>query len=315
MKFKLRKALKNEYFEAIATFAIIFMVIFGFYLGLQIILGTENFALAVASGSMLPTLNIGDLIIVQRIDPTQIRADRLAGDILVFKNPWNPSELIVHRAIKIEKKGNYFLITTLGDNCGGSGDQFSPWNSSLLIGRVIGRIPYLGALSLIIRSNRLLYNLFIAVLAILVAALIFTTIFEAKRDSKKFEEKKSNGKWEVIKFLIINILILAFFMFSLWGSFSFQKPGTREEISILGMYQDLEFHKKFCTEALLNYSLLTYRIDCQLCDGIRHGVTTFAWHQFMLLILIAYNVWKAYELLNLRKPRQLKMDNSRNEAL
>lgn len=310
MKIELGRLLRNEYFEAVATLAIVLMIIAGFYISAQIVLGTENFALAVASGSMLPTLNIGDLIIVQRIDPTQIRADRLTGDILVFRNPWNPNELIVHRAIKIEKKGNYFLITTLGDNCGGDRDQFSPWNSSLLIGRVIGRIPYLGVLSLIIRSNRALYTLFIAILVILVIVLIFTTIFEIKSgDSEENEEKTSSRKWEAIEFVVINVLLLAFFIFSLWGSFSFQKPDTGEGMSILGMYQDLEFHKRFCVEALLHYSFLTYRIDCLLCDGIRYGIATLAWHQLILLILIAYDTWKTYMFL---KIKQIKMDNSEN---
>ncbi|MEM2241555.1 MAG: signal peptidase I [Candidatus Bathyarchaeia archaeon] len=310
---ELRRLIKNEYFEAIATLAIISMIILGFYTSVQIALGTENFALAVASGSMLPTLNIGDLIIVQRADPAQIRADRLTGDILVFRNPWNPNELIVHRAIKIERKGNHFLVTTLGDNCEGDRDQFSPWNSSLLIGRVIGRIPYLGVLSLIIRSNRALYTLFIAVLVILVIALIFTTIFEAKSgDSEEIEEKASSRKLEIIEFIAVNALLLAFFIFSLWGSFSFQKPDTGERMAILGMYQDLGFHKKFCAEAILHYSFFTYRIDCLVCDGIRYGVSTFAWHQLIFLILVAYDIWKIYTFLKIKRNR---IDNSESEVL
>jgi signal peptidase len=96
----LKRLWKNEYFQTAITTALILIIVFGLYYGAQAALGTEYPALAVASGSMLPTLNIGDLIIVQKIDPAKINADPegLTGDILVYKRG---NELIVHRAVNI----------------------------------------------------------------------------------------------------------------------------------------------------------------------------------------------------------------------
>ncbi|MEM3602460.1 MAG: hypothetical protein QXN87_07300, partial [Candidatus Bathyarchaeia archaeon] len=84
-KEKLRIVWKNEYFQTAITVALMLIIVFGLYYGSQIILGTEYPALAVASGSMLPTLNVGDLIIVQRADPERINVGKLSGDILVFR--------------------------------------------------------------------------------------------------------------------------------------------------------------------------------------------------------------------------------------
>jgi signal peptidase I len=61
---------------------------------------------------MLPTLNIGDLIIVQKIDPAQIHADPLTGDILVYKRG---DELIVHRAISIRRTEMVFTGLQLAE--------------------------------------------------------------------------------------------------------------------------------------------------------------------------------------------------------
>jgi signal peptidase I len=127
----LKRLWKNEYFQTVITIALLFLVVLGFYYGAQAALGTEYPALAVASGSMLPTLNIGDLIIVQKIDPSQIRADSngLTGDILVYKRG---SELIVHRAVKKEPAGNVtIMITTAGRQLSGVDDP--AWPSTLLM--------------------------------------------------------------------------------------------------------------------------------------------------------------------------------------
>jgi signal peptidase len=288
----LKKLWKNEYFQTAVTIALIFVIVFSFYFGSQIILGTEYPALAVASGSMLPTLNIGDLIIVQKVDPAQINADKFTGDVLVFRDPRNPAELIVHRAVKIEKKGSYFLITTLGDNMYGEKDQFSPWNSSLLIGKVVARVPYIGNLPLFFHSER---NMYVFILIILIILAVLMLPFSFSSGEKPGEEKKLFWKidLQLVYFFIINLLIVGFLIFSLWGAFTFWQPGASPpQATIFGMFKDLEFHENFSSEAYLSQGFMTYRIDCQVSDGTRVGVPTFSWFHFSLLVLVLFNVWK-----------------------
>ena len=140
----LKQLWKNEYFQTAIMIILMIVIVFGFWYGSQLVLNTQYPALAVVSTSMLPTLNVGDVIIVQGLPATQINAHYTTGDIVVFRNPNNPDERIVHRAVKIENTSNGYLITTVGDNVGGEKDQFSPWPASLLVGKVIARIPYVG---------------------------------------------------------------------------------------------------------------------------------------------------------------------------
>jgi len=293
----LKKLWKNEYFQTVVTIALIFAIVFSFYFGSQIILGTEYPALAVASGSMLPTLNIGDLIIVQKVDPVQINADKFTGDVLVFRDPRNPAELIVHRAVKIEKKGSHFLITTLGDNMYGEKDQFSPWNSSLLIGKVVARIPYIGNLPLFFHSER---NMYVFLLIILIILAVLMLPFSFSSEEKPSEEKKLFWKIDLhlVYFLAINLLIVGFLIFSLWGAFTFWQPGASPpQATIFGMFKDLEFHENFSSEAYLSQGFMTYRIDCQVSDGTRVGVPTFSWFQFSLLVFVVYNSWEIFSFV------------------
>jgi signal peptidase len=303
----LKKLWKNEYFQAALTIALIFVIVFGFYFSAQIILGTEYPALAVASGSMLPTLNIGDLIIVQKVDPAQIKADKFTGDVLVFRDPRNPTELIVHRAVDItEYEAGHYLITTLGDNMSGEKDQFSPWDSSMLIGKVVARIPYLGNLPLLFHSERNMYIFILAILAIL-AILMLSSGFGSEEKSR--EEKKQLWKidLQLIYFIAINFLILGFLIFSLWGSFTFWQPGASPpQATIRGMYADLQFHKSFSNEAHLHLGFMIYRIDCQVNGGTRVGVSAFSWFQFLILVLIFFDVWKLTAFLKAWKTKSSK---------
>ncbi|MBS7621924.1 signal peptidase I, partial [Candidatus Bathyarchaeota archaeon] len=305
---KLKNLWKNEYLQTALTVALILIIVFGLYFGTQAALGSEYPALAVASGSMLPTLNIGDLIIVQKINPAEINVGKLHGDILVFRNPKRPGELIVHRAIKIQPAGNYFMITTAGDASGGESDGFSPWNSSLLIGKVIARIPAIGNLPLLLHSEGNTYILFLALLVILI---ILTLPFGTREKEKPLkEEQKIKEKMVFSKissrlfyYIIINIILLGLIIFSLWGSLPIWQPGaTPQQATIYGMLSDVQFHKSFSMgEVYLSQGFLTYQINYEVEGGLRQGVPTFSWFQLFLIILVIYNTWELYNFLKMWK--------------
>ncbi|MDH5460408.1 MAG: hypothetical protein OEW71_05190, partial [Candidatus Bathyarchaeota archaeon] len=81
---KLKQIWENEYFKTAIMIVLMIAIVFGFWYGSQLVLNTQYPGLAVASGSMCTvkgmrcdgwshpfetTLHIGDLIIVQGINP------------------------------------------------------------------------------------------------------------------------------------------------------------------------------------------------------------------------------------------------------
>ena len=63
----------------------------------------------VASGSMVPVLNINDLIIVWGKDNNTSFNNAKVNDIIVFKatDPTEDNKTIVHRVVKIFQTGRY----------------------------------------------------------------------------------------------------------------------------------------------------------------------------------------------------------------
>jgi len=189
---KLIKVLKNSYVK-IAVFYIVILLTLWF--GPRIAFRTNYPLLAVASGSMIPTLQIGDLIVVQGVPNTSEinAAPKPDGTMIVFHRPGTPrggpflfyageDELIVHRAIaKVENTDTHtWYFQTQGDNSrtnpvpdfwGGSAPDV--WNGlvseKLLVGKVVGVIPWVGNLPLFMRTPQgltLIVFLFILILLI-----------------------------------------------------------------------------------------------------------------------------------------------------
>ncbi|MCL6579338.1 MAG: signal peptidase I, partial [Candidatus Bathyarchaeota archaeon] len=187
-----KKLWKNEYFQTAVTILLILSIVFMFWYGVQFTLNTEYPALAVASGSMLPTLKVGDLIIVQGVPPDQIYADPLKGDIIVFRRG---SELIVHRAVYMENRSDGYWFTTKGDNVG---SRDSAFHESNLIGKVIGKIPWVGNLALLMhtKENMLMFAIIIIILIVVFLMFPFETEKKEKNGekTKKWKERKLFGK-------------------------------------------------------------------------------------------------------------------------
>jgi len=165
-----------------AIFSIIFLVgIFAFWFGVRAALRTDYPLLVVASTSMLPTLDVSDIIIVQGTKALEIRAaPELEGDIIVFHKPYDWDTRIVHRAINMVSHDGVWYFQTRGDNrltnSGAdywSGPPGTTWegmvSEKLLVGKVIGVIPLIGNVPLFVRTPLgmvLIILLFILVLFI-----------------------------------------------------------------------------------------------------------------------------------------------------
>lgn len=111
------------------------------WIGLRVTFGTENPFYVVSSGSMIPNLNIFDVIVVQGNVPF----DHIkVGDIIVFNRPNGHDRVIVHRVAEI-LQNNPLVIRTKGDANPGSipGTDF-PITKQEYIGKVEYVIPQIG---------------------------------------------------------------------------------------------------------------------------------------------------------------------------
>lgn len=69
-------------------------------------------AIVVATGSMSPNINKGDVVVVKRLSDNEIRNLKI-GDILVFNRE---NKIVVHRIYKIYSSGDEIFFKTKGDN-------------------------------------------------------------------------------------------------------------------------------------------------------------------------------------------------------
>jgi signal peptidase len=152
--------------RALAYVSITILLVLIFWAGLIFALGTSSPAYVVSSGSMIPTLNIGDIIVVKDKDSFQTLQ---IGDIIVFHSPTMDGRVIVHRIYNIAIDQYGVAIYTKGDN------NYAPdaWivRQSHYIGKVVFTLPYLGKVTSIIQPPLNYILIFFFIVLIFVAEL------------------------------------------------------------------------------------------------------------------------------------------------
>ena len=135
------------------------------WIGLQVAFGTENPFYVVASGSMIPELQVYDVLIVQGhvlFDDIQI------GDIIVFDRPTGHDRVIVHRVVAITDEDPR-TVRTKGDNNIASipGTDF-PITNEEYIGKVEYIVPQIGFVTQVLKppTNYILIVLVIGVMVV-----------------------------------------------------------------------------------------------------------------------------------------------------
>ena len=135
------------------------------WVGLQLAFGTENPFYVVASGSMIPELQVYDVLIVQGHVPFE---DVQIGDIIVFDRPSGHDRVIVHRVVSITDD-NPVTLRTKGDNNVASipGTDF-PITEKEYIGKVEFQIPQIGYVTQVLKppTNYILIVLVIGVMIV-----------------------------------------------------------------------------------------------------------------------------------------------------
>ena len=134
----------------------------------------------VLSGSMEPTIMIGDIAIIK-----EIKADKLnVGDIIAFRSG---NSVITHRII--EKDGEEFI--TKGDN-NNTEDRY-PVKSESIEGIYVRRIAQLGNFAMFLQTT-LGAVIFISIPFIL---FIITDIIQKKKEAKIQEQKSKRLEKEI----------------------------------------------------------------------------------------------------------------------
>jgi signal peptidase I len=156
---------------------LIALAVLGFWYTVEIVLNTSDPALVVVSGSMsisqedqsagwthpfARTLQVGDLIIIQGVNPANLNANYPNSDIIVYHDPRYPrdsNQLIVHRIVAENEINGTLYFQTKGDGNGPDSEKwpnpvdpayYDPWNlpngvpQDAIVGKVVMRIPWVG---------------------------------------------------------------------------------------------------------------------------------------------------------------------------
>lgn len=97
----------------------------------------------ISSGSMTPTLQVGDVIITVEASPNDIKI----GDIIQYSGE---NEIIAHRVVDIQQEGGTQYFITKGDD--NNAPDPEPVSPSQVIGKLVFTIPKLGWVSIAIKT-------------------------------------------------------------------------------------------------------------------------------------------------------------------
>ena len=91
--------------------------------------------MAIATGSMVPNLNIGDIVILQKVKPSDVKV----YDIVEYKTK---TRSIVHRVVEIQKKEDGLYFITKGDH--NPSNDLAPVFQDQIVSKAIYKIPLIG---------------------------------------------------------------------------------------------------------------------------------------------------------------------------
>ena len=165
------------------------------WIGIQVVFGTEMLTLegnqikvggpfyVVVSGSMIPVLQVYDIIVIQGHDPFE---EVEIGDIIVFDRPSDHNRVIVHRVVSITNEDPR-TIRTQGDANPGSipGTDF-PITEEEYIGKVAYIIPQLGYVTQILQppTNYI-------IIAVVIGIMIIKQFTGKKKDVEDLVSKET----------------------------------------------------------------------------------------------------------------------------
>lgn len=131
--------------------------------------------LAVLTGSMQPTIPVGSLIYVKEVEPSTMQM----GDVVTYQ--LEGDTMVTHRVVEVNPDEGY--LVTQGDA-----------NGQITFDRIVGKmdfhLPYLGYISMNIRTKTGIF----AICGTLIAIILLTFIPEIFSNDEEEEEKTEPAK-------------------------------------------------------------------------------------------------------------------------
>ncbi len=168
---------RSELTQTLFVIALVVGMTLGGYGLFTVSMGTSNPLVVVESESMLPTLEVGHLLVLQARAPEQIQV----GDIIVFDASYH-NKPIVHRIIEIQNVTGEFHYYTKGDNNALSDPGYRVHED--IIGVVVLAVPYIGHVTLFLHEP---YG-FAIVVVLFLALLILPEFFMKDEDEDEDKE-------------------------------------------------------------------------------------------------------------------------------
>ena len=170
--------------NVIKDIIIVVVGVLAIWFGLQFVFGTENPFYVVSSGSMIPELEVYDVLVVQGNDPFE---EVEIGDIIVFNRPAGHDRVIVHRVASIIEE-DPLTIRTKGDANPASipGTDF-PITEEEYIGQVVYVIPQVGLITKILEPP-----VNYVIIAIIIGIMIYKQVIKKKVGAQRGHRRAGN---------------------------------------------------------------------------------------------------------------------------
>ena len=190
-----RNLTSNSTKNLVKDVIIIIVVIAAIWIGLQVVFGTPNPFYVVSSGSMLPTLEVYDVIVVEG---NTSFGDLEKSDIIVFYSPakydLGEERVIVHRVDSIMSEEPR-IIQTKGDNNPRPMKNVDyPITEKIYLGKVEYIIPQVGYITQILQPP-INYIIIAIIIGVMIVKQVYTkkkkTIFQNTETVVETEQNQS----------------------------------------------------------------------------------------------------------------------------
>jgi len=145
------------------------------WFSLQFAFGTENPFFVVASGSMIPELQVYDVLIVQGHTSFE---DIEVGDIIVFDRPSDHNRVIVHRVVSITDDDPKTLRTKGDANPASIPGTDFPITKEEYIGKVVYTLPQVGYVTQLLKPP-----INYVIIAVVIGVMIVKQITKKKKET------------------------------------------------------------------------------------------------------------------------------------
>ena len=159
------------------------------WLSLWASFGTPNPFYVVASGSMLPELEVYDILVVQGHAPFE---EVGIGDVIVFDRPSDHNRVIVHRVVSITDDDPYTVRTKGDANSASIPGTDYPITEKEYIGTVVHVVPQVGYITQVIKPP-VNYIIIVIIVGIMIAKQVLKNRKESTQPTQRQDESPDNS--------------------------------------------------------------------------------------------------------------------------